>query len=113
MKPQELLNHRVSYQVLITFDLRNAKAEKYLRLKETLAQELELGSNIELSKEEGGRSVALPHNTLAVLMNKDASEQQTCSYIEQGLLAAFKQHNVHGRYVILIAQNWAAAAGEF
>ena len=61
----------------------------------------------------GAVHVALPHNTMAVLWMKDSTDQETRSYFEEKILAAFSKHRVHGRYVILIAQTWAVAAGEF
>lgn len=113
MQISELLNHRVSYQVIITFDLTSAEPSKYPELRETLANELDLNTDISLSIDDGGKSVSLPHNTLAVLYEKDTTEQETRTYFKEKLLAAFKAHQLHGRYVILIAQNWAVAAGDF
>lgn len=113
MSINNLLNHRVSYQVMITFDLSGAKSSKYPELRAALANELELKTDISLSKEDGGQAISLPHNTLAVLWEKDTTEQETRTYFKKKILAVFKAHNLHGRYVILIAQNWAVAADEF
>ena len=113
MKLQELLNPRVSYQVLITFDLQGAQPAKYSQLRETLAEELELEVDMHLGKDGGNETAALPYNTLAALWTKDSTEQETRDHFKQKLLVAFKKHHLHGRYVILVAQNWAAAAGEF
>ena len=112
MRINELLNHRVSYQILVTFDLLGASPSKYELLRETLAEELELETVIHLSKEEGGRTVELPHNTLAALWEKDSSEQETRDYFEKRLRESFKKHNVNGRYVILVGQSWAVAGNE-
>ncbi len=113
MKMSELLNHRTSYQVLITFDLTGAETSKYRKLRDTLAEELELETYIHMSKDEGGNPSELPCNTLAALWAKDASEQETRNYFQKVILTAFKNHHLHGRYVILVAQNWAVAADEF
>ena len=113
MQLSELFNPRVSYQVLITFDLTGADTSKYSQLRDTLAQELELETDIHLSKDDGGKSKELPHNTLAALWTKDTTENETRDYFQTTILAAFKKHNLHGRYVILVAQNWAVSAGEF
>lgn len=113
MKLQELLNPRVSYQVLITFDLVGAESQDYRSLRDTLAEELELGEAIHLSNEDGGGVRDLPYNTLATLWQKDATEQETRTYFEERILAAFKLHRLSGRYVIVVAQNWSVAGGEF
>lgn len=78
-----------------------------------MAEELELEKVIHLSKDDGGKSKELPHNTFAALWTKDSTEQETRDYFQKIVLAAFKRHNLQGRYVILVAQNWAVSAGEF
>lgn len=113
MQLSELLNHRVSYQVLITFDLEGADTSKYQRIRDTLAEDLDLERVIHLSKDDGGKFKELPHNTFATLWAKDSTEQETRDYFRQIVLAAFKKNNLKGRYVILVAQNWAVSAGEF
>ena len=112
MRIDELMNHRVSYQVLVTFDLVEADSSKYEPLRNTLAEELDLEKVIHLSKEDGGTTVDLPHNTLAALWEKDSTEQEVRDHFEQGLRGAFSQHRVKGRYVIFVGQNWAVAANE-
>lgn len=112
MRIDELMNHRVSYQVLVTFDLIGAGSSKYEPLRNTLAEELDLEKVIHLSKEDGGTTVGLPYNTLAALWEKDSTEQEVRDHFEAGLIAAFDQYRVKGRYVIFVGQNWAVAANE-
>jgi hypothetical protein len=109
---KDLVNHRLSYQVLITFDLVGADSPNYEKFRGTLVQELELEKQIHLSIEDGGRAKPLPHNTMAALWLKDSSEQETRDYFARQVDKAFKKHQLHGRYVILVAQNWAVAANE-
>jgi hypothetical protein len=108
---QKLTNSRVSYQVIITFDLVGAERSKYVELRQTLADELQLETKIFLSDEDGGKPKQLPYNTLAALWEKDSSEQETRNHFEKRLKKAFLQHQLKGRYVIVVAQNWSVAAG--
>lgn len=113
MKQRELLSHRVSYQVLITFDLFRADPSAYELVRKILTMELELEKSIYLSKDQGGKAVALPCNTLVALWTKDSTEQETRDYFVQKMKKAFRDNGLKGRYVILVAQNWAVAAGKF
>ncbi len=108
----ELSNPRVSYQILITFDLRGAGTDKYRQIRESLADEY-IKPFIYLSDDDAREYQELPHNTLAVIWSKDTTEQETRDYFKKTILDAFKKHKVNGCYVILVAQNWAVAAGEF
>lgn len=113
MQLQELLNPRVSYQVLITFDLKGAESSKYSIIHEKLKEALDFEKFIYLSDDDGKEVKSLPHNTFAVLWKKDETEQKTRQYFEEILLSIFSENNLHGSYVILVAQNWAVSAGEF
>lgn len=108
---QKLRNPRISYQIIITFDLEGAKPEKYEELRKTLALELKLDTNIYLSETDHPQLTSLPYNTLATLWHKDSTEQQTRDYIEKAIKNVFSTHRLKGRYVIVVAQNWAVAAG--
>ncbi|KQT42508.1 MULTISPECIES: hypothetical protein [unclassified Methylophilus] len=108
---RELRNPRISYQIIITFDLEGAESEKYEKLRKTLALELELDTNIYLSESDDHKITSLPFNTLATLWRKDSTEQETRDYIEKTIKKAFLSHRLKGRYVIVVAQNWAVAAG--
>ncbi|WP_404465187.1 hypothetical protein LG331_02915 [Vreelandella aquamarina] len=112
MRLNELLNHRVSYQVLVTFDLIGAESSKYEPLRNTLAEELELEKVIHLSKDDGGTTADLPYNTLAALWEKDSTAQEVRDHFEDRLKKAFDQHRIKGRYVIFVGQNWAVAANQ-
>lgn len=113
MKFSELLNPRISYHVLVTFDLEGSDSSIYEKIRADLENELDLEKFISLGKEDGGNNKKLPHNTFAVLWTKDNTEQETRDYFQKIILSTFEKYNLHGCYVILVAQNWAVSAGNF
>ena len=113
MKLTELMNHRVSYQVIVTFDLDGADPSEYRKIRNELAEELELESIVHLSKEDGGGTKDIPYNTLAALYEKDSDEKETRKYFEKGLEKIFKKKSLKGKYLVIVAQNWSVASNEF
>lgn len=113
MKINELLNHRVSYQIVITFDLNDAKSSDYEKIREALSKDLNLEKFVHLSNEDGKGTRYLPHNTLASLWEKDSSERDTREYFEKKLHETFQRLNVRGKYFVIVAQNWSVGANNF
>ena len=114
MKLNELLkNPRISYQVIVTFDLRGAESKVYAELREEFARELDLEVVLYQSTEDGGGTRELPFNTLAALWEKDDTERDTRDHFESKLTEIFKRKKLRGRFLVVVAQNWAVAAGEF
>jgi hypothetical protein len=113
MELDDLLNPRVSYQVIVTFDLRRADKAVYAKLRREFAAELTLEGSVHLSRDEGGQLRALPFNTMAVLWRKDDSEQATRDYFAHKLKKIFQRRGLRGRFIVLVAQNWAVGAEKF
>ena len=113
MKIEELLNHRVSYQVIVTFDLKGAETSAYEKIRAELSEELGLSSSIHLSKDDGGKEKDIPFNTLAALWEKDENEKKTREHFESKIEKIFKEQSLEGKYLIVVAQNWSVAANEF
>jgi hypothetical protein len=108
-----LKNPRVSYQVIVTFDLRDAETRVYAELREEFARELDLEVVLFQSKEDGGGTKELPFNTLAALWAKDETERQTRDHFERKLKDIFAKKGLKGRFLVVVAQNWAVGAGDF
>lgn len=83
MEVSELTNHRVSYQVIVTFDLKEAQSSDYTKLCDELEKSLYLEKFIYLSKEDGGTNRHLPLNTLATLYEKAGSVEDTRLHFEK------------------------------
>ena len=114
MQLNELLkNPRVSYQVIVTFDLRDAETKVYAELREEFASELDLEVVLYQSKEDGGGTKGLPFNTLAALWEKDDTERETRDHFESKLKEIFEKRRLKGRFLVVVAQNWAVGAGDF
>ena len=113
MKLSELQNHRVSYQVVVTFDLTGALSSDYGKIRDALSADLELEKFVYLSSEDGDGTRDLPYNTLAALWEKDSSELETRTYFEKKLRETFKRLGVKGKYFVVVAQNWSVGAEAF
>lgn len=55
----------------------------------------------------------LPFNTLAALWEKDDTERKTRDHFENELREIFEQKNLKGRFLVVVAQNWAVGASSF
>lgn len=113
MQLGELLNHRISYQIVVTFDLTGAQSSDYVKTRDALRAELELEQFVYMSSEDGKGTKDLPYNTLAALWAKDSSEHETRSYIEKKLHETFDRLGVKGKYFVVVAQNWSVGADDF
>ena len=100
-----LKNPRVSYQVVVTFDLREAETKIYAELREEFARELDLEVVLYQSKEDGGGARELPFNTLAVLWEKDDTQRETRDHFERKLKEIFEKRGPKGRFLVVLAQN--------
>jgi hypothetical protein len=108
MKIKELFNSRVSYQVVVTFDLENADTSAYKNLQDALSGKLKLEKYISISKEDGGGKLDLPDNTLAALWEKDKTEKDTRLHFEKEIKSIFDTRKLRGRFLVVVAQNWSA-----
>lgn len=113
MKLNDLLNHRVSYQVVVTFDLTSAQSSDYEKIRDALSADLKLEKFVYLSNEDGKGTRDLPYNTLAALWEKDSSERETRTYFEKKLRETFMRLGVNGKYFVVVAQNWSVGAEDF
>jgi len=111
MQARDLVNHRLSYHVVVTFDLINNKdTSVYSQIKELFAERLELQNYTSTSEDEGGKEIELPFNTFATIYHKEDDAKDLKDWFSKEIAKIFKELKLKARYFIAVADNWSVGA---
>ena len=108
MQVQDLANHRLSYHVIVTFDLINNKDKSvYGQIRQLFSDRLELENYTTASKNEGRKEIELPFNTFATVYHKEDESKDLKDWFSKEIEKIFKHLNLKARYFIAVADNWS------